>query len=69
MTDIKLNYQMENLENLQAQAGLSETGAQKERNWDKLKEDLGWEPLLETMVQAADSFLQNHGQTNIPTLI
>ena len=44
-TDIKLNYQMEKLESLQAQAGLAITGAWKGTNRDKINEELGWEPL------------------------
>ena len=45
MTDIRLNYQMEKLESLQAQAALAVTGAWKGSNRDKLNEELGWEPL------------------------
>ena len=45
MTDIRLNYQMEKLESLQAQAGQAVTGAWKGTNRDKLNEELGWEPL------------------------
>ena len=45
MTDIRLNYQMEKLESLQALAGLAVTGAWKGTNRDKLNEELGWEPL------------------------
>ena len=44
-TDIRLNYQMEKLESLQAQAGLAVTGAWKGTSRDKLYEELGWEPL------------------------
>ena len=44
-TDIRLNYQMEKLESLQAQAGLAVTGAWKGTNRDKINEELGWEPL------------------------
>ena len=44
-TDIRLNYQMEKLESLQAQAGLAVTGAWKGTNRDKLNDELGWEPL------------------------
>ena len=44
-TDIRLNYQMDKLESLQAQAGRAVTGAWKGSNRDKIYEELGWEPL------------------------
>ena len=40
----RLNYQMDKLGSLHAQAGLVVKGAWKGIKWDKLNEDIGWEP-------------------------
>ena len=65
MTDIRLNYQMEKLESLQAQAGQAVTGAWKGTNRDKLNEELGWEPLhLRRWFRRLTVFYKiMHGQT------
>ena len=65
MTDIRLNYQMEKLESVQAQAALAVTGAWKGSNLDKLNEELGWEPLhLRRWSRQLTVFLQNHAWVN-----